>query len=147
MLDFYRCVFDAQNADAVFDFVAEDYHQHVSFYREGRSGLQAFVRSLFPGGPVPAPPELLNPPALLLAEGDVVVLAGLLPEPEPDGSGALDPYFVYDAYRVRGKLLAEHWSGVTRAAPPRHPGPPPALPPNPTSAIVQLPQPPLRSTC
>lgn len=126
VLDFYRCVFDAQNPDAVADFIAEDYHQHVSHYPEGRSGLQAFVRGLFPGGPVPTPPEPLNPPVLLLAEGDIVVLAGLLPQPEPDGSGAWYPYFAYDAYRVRGKQLAEHWSGVTRTAPPKHPGPPPA---------------------
>ncbi|MFD4602385.1 nuclear transport factor 2 family protein [Streptomyces sp. NPDC058464] len=126
VLDFYRCVFDAQNPDAVADFVAEDYHQHVSHYPAGRSGLRAFVRGLFPDGPVPTPPEMSNPPVLLLAEGDMVVFAGLFPQPEPDGSGALYPYFVYDAYRVRGKRLAEHWSGTTKTAPPKRPGPPPA---------------------
>ncbi|WP_405867865.1 nuclear transport factor 2 family protein [Streptomyces sp. NBC_01515] len=126
--DFYRCVFDAQNPDAVKDFVAEDYHQHVAHYPTGRAGMEEFVRTIFPNGPVPTPPEQLGPPGLLLAEGDIVVLAGLLPQPEPDGSGAMYPYYVYDAYRVRGALLAEHWSGITMAAPPKHPGPPPVHP-------------------
>lgn len=121
VVDFYRCVFDAQNPDAVKDFVTEDYQQHVSFYPDHRTGLEHAVRTMFPNGPVPTPPEPLNPPAVLLAEGDIVVAAGLLPQPEPDGSGATYPYYAYDAYRVRGKMLAEHWSGITKAAPPKHP--------------------------
>ncbi|MGW1620814.1 nuclear transport factor 2 family protein [Streptomyces sp. NPDC002172] len=126
VVDFYRCVFDAQNPDAVKDFVAEDYRQHVSFYPPGRAGLEEFVRGRFPDGPVPTPAEPLNPPALIVAEGDIVVVAGLLPQAEPDGSGTLYPYYVYDAYRVREQRLVEHWSGIDKSAPPKPPGPPPA---------------------
>lgn len=126
VVDFYRCVFDAQNPDAVQDFVAEDYLQHVSHYPPGRAGLEEFVRSRFPDGPVPPSAELLIPPALIVAEGDIVVVAGLLPQAEPDGSGALYPYYAYDAYRVRGHQLVEHWSGISKSSPPEAPGPPPA---------------------
>lgn len=126
VVDFYRCVFDARNPGAVKEFVAEDYLQHVSHYPPGRAGLEEFVRSRFPDGPVAPPAEPLDPPALIVAEGDIVVVAGLLPQAEPDGSGALYPYYVYDAYRVRGQQLVEHWSGITKSAPPRPPGPPAA---------------------
>jgi predicted SnoaL-like aldol condensation-catalyzing enzyme len=126
VVDFYRCVFDAQNPDAVKDFVDEVYLQHVSHYPPGRAGLEAFVRGRFPDGPVPTPPAPLVPPALIVAEGDIVVVAGLLPQAEPDGSGALYPYYAYDAYRVRGQWLVEHWSGIDKSAPPKPPGPPPA---------------------
>ncbi|MBK3574867.1 nuclear transport factor 2 family protein [Streptomyces sp. MBT65] len=125
VLDFYRCVFDAQNPDAVKEFVAADYLQHVSHYPPGREGLEEFVRSRFPNGPLPPPAEPLIPPALIVAEGDIVVIAALLPQVEPDGSGALYPYYMYDAYRVRGRQLVEHWSGITKSAPPVPPGPPP----------------------
>ncbi|MFF4259319.1 nuclear transport factor 2 family protein [Streptomyces sp. NPDC001663] len=125
--DFYRCIFNAQNPDAVKDFVTEDYHQHVSQYPAGRAGLEKFVRNQFPDGPLPTPAEPLNPPVLLVAEGDIVVCAGLMPQPDPDAGGTY-PYFVYDAFRVREGLLAEHWSGVSKAAPPRHPVPPPRPP-------------------
>ncbi|WP_427918793.1 nuclear transport factor 2 family protein [Streptomyces sp. cg40] len=123
--DFYRCIFDAQNPGAVKDFVTEDYRQHSSLYPAGRAGLEKFVRNQFPNGPLPTPAEPLNPPVLLLAEGDIVVCAGLMPQPDPDVSGGMYPYFVYDAFRVRDGLLAEHWSGVNKAAPPQHPVPPP----------------------
>ncbi|QQM38409.1 nuclear transport factor 2 family protein [Streptomyces liliifuscus] len=126
VVDFYRCVFDAQNPDAVMDFVTEDYLQHVSHYPPGREGLEEFVRSRFPDGPVPPPAEPLIPPALIVAEGDIVVVAALLPQAEPDESGALYPYYMYDAYRLRGQRLAEHLSGITKSAPPKPPGPPPA---------------------
>lgn len=129
VVDFYRCVFDAQNPAAVKDFVAEDYLQHVSHYPPGRAGLEEFVRSRFPDGPVPTPAEPLVPPALIVAEGDIVVVAGLLPQAEPDGSGALYPYYAYDAYRVRGQELVEHWSGINKSAPPKPPGPPPTARP------------------
>ncbi|WP_019074037.1 nuclear transport factor 2 family protein [Streptomyces hokutonensis] len=125
VVDFYRCVFDAQNPDAVKEFVADDYVQHVSHYPPGRAGLEEFVRSRFPNGPLPPPDEPLIPPALIVAEGDIVVIAALLPQAEPDGSGALYPYYVYDAYRVRGQQLVEHWSGINKSAPPKPPGPPP----------------------
>ena len=118
--DFYRCVFDAQNPDAVSDFVAEDYQQHAMHVPSGRAGLEEFVRSIFPDGPRPVRPEMERPPAIIVAEGDLVVLATSLPQPEPDDPGNCYPSFVYDAFRIRDGKLAEHWSGVNKVAPPKH---------------------------
>jgi predicted SnoaL-like aldol condensation-catalyzing enzyme len=125
VLEFYRRVFDAHNPDAVNEFLAEDYRQHAGHVLPGRDGVARFVRETFPGGPIPAPDQVSVPPAVMVAEADLVVLAGLLPQPEPDGGGTY-PYHVYDAYRVRDGVLAEHWSGVNIAAPPTHASPPDA---------------------
>jgi predicted SnoaL-like aldol condensation-catalyzing enzyme len=125
VLEFYRRVFDAHDPDAVNDFLAEDYRQHADHVLPGRDGVARFVREMFPGGPIPAPEQVSVPPAVMVAEADLVVIAGLLPQPEPDRGGTY-PYYVYDAYRVRGGTLAEHWSGVNIAAPPVHAPPPDA---------------------
>lgn len=121
VLEFYRRVFDARDPDAVTEFLAEDYRQHASHALPGRDGVARFVRETFPDGPVPPPDELSVPPSVIVAEADLVVLAGLIPQPEPGGTY---PYYVYDAYRVRDGMLVEHWSGVNIAALPVHAPPP-----------------------
>jgi predicted SnoaL-like aldol condensation-catalyzing enzyme len=118
--EFYRRVFDAQNPAAVKDFVTEDYKQHCRHMPSGRNGLEAFVKAVFPNGPV-AEPEAMNiPPAFLVAEGDMVVAAAYLPQPDPEAPGKTYDYFIFDAFRVRDGKLAEHWSSVNKIAPPKH---------------------------
>lgn len=119
-VDFYRQVFDAQNATAVRDFVTEDYQQYSGHLPSGRDGLEGLVGALFPDGPRPVPEPMTLPPAILAAEGDVVVSAGLLPQPEPANPSRRYPYYVFDAYRVRAGRIAAHWSGVNKHAPPQH---------------------------
>lgn len=114
--DFYRCVFDAHDPAAVRDFVTEDYHQHARHQPTGRAGLESLVRAAFPDGPVPTPETADIPPAILMGEGDLVVIAGALPQ--PDGGGGTFTRLLYDAFRVRDGMLVEHWSGVDPRNPP-----------------------------
>lgn len=114
--DFYRCVFDAQNAEAVRDFVTEDYRQHVRHIPTGRQGLEGFVRAAFPDGPVPTPANASIPPTILMGEGDLVVIAAV--RPQPDGGGGTYLRVLYDGFRVEDGLLAEHWGGVDPSNPP-----------------------------
>jgi predicted SnoaL-like aldol condensation-catalyzing enzyme len=102
----------------VADFVAEDYHQHSRHLPEGRAGLEGFVRSLFPDGPVAAPEVAALPPAILMGEGDLVVIAAAMPQ--PDGAGGEYLRLMYDGYRLRNGLIAEHWSGVDPRNPATH---------------------------
>jgi predicted SnoaL-like aldol condensation-catalyzing enzyme len=117
---FYREVFDAQDAAAAARFVTEDYYQHAAHYPQGRDGLERLLRQQFPNGPRPTPATPTLPHVLLAAERDIVVTAGLLPQPAPSGDGTRYPYLVYTAYAVRDGMLAEHWSGVNTLAPPVH---------------------------
>lgn len=119
-VDFYRQVFDGQNAEAAKHFVTDDYQQHGRHYPQGRPGLENLLTQLFPSGPRPAPESMTLPHVLLAAEGDIVVTAGLLPQPHPDEPNRRYPYYVFTAYALRDGMLAEHWSGVSKAAPPQH---------------------------
>lgn len=124
VIDFYRHVFDARNPAAVKDFVAEDYRQHASHVASGRAGLEAFVAETFRGlPPLSVKPDLMIPPAFIVAEGDMVVIAGEFPQPEPEDPTRTYPFFVFDAYRVRDGKLVEHWSGINKIAPPKPPRP------------------------
>jgi predicted SnoaL-like aldol condensation-catalyzing enzyme len=108
--DFYRCVFDAHNPGAVKEFVHDEYQQHSRHIPTGRAGLEALVAETFPDGPIPTPVEPSIPPSILMGEGDLVVIAAALPQ--PDGKGGTYLRYLYDAYRVDGGYLREHWSGV-----------------------------------
>jgi nitroreductase/predicted SnoaL-like aldol condensation-catalyzing enzyme len=105
--------------------VAVDYHQHCRHMPQGRAGLEGFVAALAGGQPaLPVQPELANPPAILVAEGDMVVIGGGLPQPDPDRPGEFYDYFIVDTFKVRDGKLAEHWSSINKIAPPKHPGAP-----------------------
>ncbi|OOQ90004.1 putative salicylate 1-monooxygenase protein [Penicillium brasilianum] len=116
--DFYRRVFDGQNASAVKDFVTEGYIQHGAHVPPGRAGLEGFVRMIFPDGPVPEPKEMRNPPTLMIAEGDMVVVSAYFPQPDAEHPGETYDYYVFDAFRIEDGKLAEHWSSINKVAPP-----------------------------
>lgn len=123
VIDFYRHVFDARNPAAVKDFVTDDYHQHCRHMPQGRAGLEGLVTHHAAGAPpLPVQPDLKYPPAFLVAEGDMVVIGGGLPQPDPERPGEFYDYFIVDTFRVRDGKLAEHWSSINKIAPPKHPG-------------------------
>ncbi|MEE4452107.1 ester cyclase [Novosphingobium resinovorum] len=121
VLDFYRNVFEAQNPDAIKDYVAEDYKQNNPHLPAGRSGLEELVRKIFEGkAPLPLSAVPHREPELVLAEGDLVVMAVCFPQPEPDDPSRTYPFFVFDAFRVQDGKISEHWSGINKIAPPKH---------------------------
>lgn len=110
VVDFFRLVLESHDPSAAKDHVTEGYLQHAGHIAPGRKGLEDFVRATFPDGPVPTPDELPFPPAILMGEGDRVVIAGALPQ--PDGTGGTYLRYAYDGFRFEGGLIAEHWSGI-----------------------------------
>lgn len=121
-VDFYRYVFDSEDASAVGRYVTDDYLQHSRHMPSGRVGLEALVSSIFPDGPRETPDQMTLVPTVLAAEGDIVVQGGTLRQRSGAGAATTTyyPYIVYDAYRIRNGKIAEHWSGVNPAAPPIH---------------------------
>jgi predicted SnoaL-like aldol condensation-catalyzing enzyme len=57
-------------------------------------------------------------PAVLQAEGDIVVVAAEFPQPLRDGDTGTWNYYAYEAYRVRDGELTERWSGIDEYARP-----------------------------
>ncbi|KKB63419.1 hypothetical protein WM40_11820 [Robbsia andropogonis] len=122
VFDFFRHVLEARNPAAVRQFVTDDYKQHCNHIPNGPDGLEQYLRGLFGDAPpLPVQDEMRFPPAIFVAEGDLVVIAGYAPQPEPDAPGTMYDYYVFDAFRLRDGKLCEHWNSINKIAPPRHP--------------------------
>jgi predicted SnoaL-like aldol condensation-catalyzing enzyme len=113
VLDFWREVFQAQNADAANKYLAEDYIQHNPTVRSGRAGFVEFFGKMWKQ-PKPVEATLRNPPELVIAEGDLVTLVWKRRLPEPtDKTKTYDAYW-FDVMRIKDGKFVEHWDNATK---------------------------------
>ena len=111
VLDFYRHVFEAQNPAAAADFLTEDYIQHNPRVATGRAAFVEFFSKIWKT-PKPVEATLRDPPAILMAEGDLVTLVFKRMKPEPADATKQYESFWFDTFSVNaaGKIV-EHWDG------------------------------------
>lgn len=127
VIDFFRCIFDAHDPGAVADYYAEGFRQHSRTQPQTVAAVEDLVRGMFPDGPIPTPAEPDLPVAVIVAEGDLVVISSQLPQPSRDGGTYLRNLF--DAFRVKDGKMIEHWGGQDAGNMPVHPDGPPAAQP------------------
>jgi len=112
--DFYRIVFEPRNPDLVEQFIAPDFVEHNPNIQGGRDGLVKFIQTL----PKPANddvgPEMKNPPAHIVAEGDLVTFIFKQSTPDPKDKTKSYDRFTFDMFRIKNGKIAEHWDGATR---------------------------------
>jgi predicted SnoaL-like aldol condensation-catalyzing enzyme len=113
VLDFFRVVFEAQNADAAKDYLSEDYVQHNPLVVTGRSGFINYFKPKWKS-PKPVQPDLKEPPDQVVAEGDLVVLMWKEKKPEPKDRSKTYDAFWFDMFRVKDGKLVEHWDNATK---------------------------------
>jgi predicted SnoaL-like aldol condensation-catalyzing enzyme len=112
--DFYRVVFEPRNPDLVEQYVSPDFVEHNPRIEGGRDGLVKFMKSL------PAPPndeigpEMKNPPAYVVAEGDLVTFIFKRRVPDPKDKSKTYERFTFDTFRVKDRKIIEHWDGDLR---------------------------------
>lgn len=115
VLDFWRVVFEAQNAAAANNYLAEDYIQHNPNVPSGRAGFVDFFSKIWKQ-PKPVEATLRNPPAVVMAEGDLVTLVFKRQVPEPTDTTKRYEAFWFDVLRVKDGKLVEHWDPATKPA-------------------------------
>jgi len=107
VLQAFDTLFNRRDYAAAERFWSPAYIQHSAHIAPGREGLFELVRA--------APKELRYENALIVAEGDYVMLHGRF-----SGIGRPVNWIVADILRVENGLLAEHWDVIqdeaTRAA-------------------------------
>ena len=114
VFDFYRMCFEPRNADLLPQFIADDFIEHNPRYQSGRDNLAKLIASM----PKPADDdigtELKSPPAVIMAEGDLVTYIFKRTAPDPKDSSKTYEQYSFDMFRVRNGKIVEHWDTATR---------------------------------
>lgn len=108
VLDFFRVVFEAENADAAKDYLTEGYIQHNPKVPTGRDGFINYFKPKFKG-PKPIKDQLEKQPEKILAEGDFVILMYKTPQVEPTDKNKIYDAYWFDMFRIENGKIAEHW--------------------------------------
>jgi predicted SnoaL-like aldol condensation-catalyzing enzyme len=120
VVDFYRYVWEPKDLSSVPKFMSDDYVEHNPLFSGGREDL---VKALESGrfgkwtnepGKAKVEDRLKDPPAFVVAEGDLVtwILKRVRKDPK-DPARTYDSYW-FDAFRIKNGKIVEHWDGATK---------------------------------
>jgi len=114
VFDFYRLVFEPRNADLAPQYVAEDFIEHNPRFQSGRENLVKMLKSLPPPASDDISDTLRNPPAMIVAEGDLVTYIFKRNTPDPKDKTKTYETFSFDTFRIKDHKIVEHWDGATK---------------------------------
>lgn len=113
--DFYRLCFEPRNVDLVPQYIAEDFIEHNPRYQSGRENFTKMLAAAKrPGEDPDIGPEMRNPPALVVAEGDMVTFIFKRMAADPKDASKKYEQFSFDAFRIKNGKIAEHWDGASK---------------------------------
>jgi predicted SnoaL-like aldol condensation-catalyzing enzyme len=107
--DFYRLVFEPRNPDLIEQYVAPDFVEHNPLIEGGRDGLVKFLKMLPPPASDDVGPDMKNPPAHIMAEGDLVTFVFKQKTPDPKDKTKTYDRFTFDMFRLKNGKIVEHW--------------------------------------
>jgi predicted SnoaL-like aldol condensation-catalyzing enzyme len=112
--DFYRIVFEPRNPDLIEQYIAPDFVEHNPNISGGREGLVKFMKTLPKPENDDVGSEMKNPPAYILAEGDMVTFIFKQSTPDPKDKTKTYERFTFDMFRIKNGKIAEHWDGAAK---------------------------------
>lgn len=114
VFDMYRTVLNGGRSGEASRFVDEQYIQHNPNVASGRQGLVEYIRRTRPERTIPD--QIAFPVVTIMAERDLVLVATVSREEDPDAPGESYSTTHFDLFRVSGDRIVEHWDNVPRSA-------------------------------
>lgn len=111
--DMYRAIINGGRYEMADKFFTPGYIQHNPNVKTGRDALVAYIKQTRPQRPLQ--PTITFPLIALVAEGDMVVVATVTNENDPDHPGQTYDTTHFDMYRLENGLIAEHWDHVPKS--------------------------------
>ena len=112
--EWWRTVLVAHHIDQMPRFADENMIQHNP---NAPNGLET-LRKLFGARPVTdIPLHIVPPPAIELAQGDIVMIVFDHEAKDPADASKTYHYNSFDAFRIKNGKIVEHWDGAQKAAP------------------------------
>jgi predicted SnoaL-like aldol condensation-catalyzing enzyme len=111
--DMYRTIVNGGHYEQAEKFFTKEYIQHNPNVASGRDALVAYIKQTRPQRPLVA--TISFPLISIVAEGDMVVVATVSTENDPDKPGQKYDTTHFDMYRIQNGLIAEHWDHVPKS--------------------------------
>jgi predicted SnoaL-like aldol condensation-catalyzing enzyme len=111
--DMYRAIVQGGHYEMAEKYFTPGYIQHNPNVASGRDALVKFIRESRPVRPIA--PTMSFPLISIVAEGDMVMVATVTWEDDPEKKGEKYATTHFDLYRVENGLIAEHWDHVPKS--------------------------------
>ena len=112
VFDFYRLVVEPRNADLIELYVSPDFLDHDPSEQKGPESIAKMLKAMGPAASDDVGSTLRNPPAYIMAEGDLVTWLFKRTVPDPKDKSKTVEQFTLEVYRIKERKIVEHWKGI-----------------------------------
>jgi predicted SnoaL-like aldol condensation-catalyzing enzyme len=102
---------DDHDMDKVASLLSDDFQSHNPDVGPGKQGDIEYLTPLLSGPVRPHTGVLRNRLVKAAAVGDMVYMIFMIPTPDPDDKTKSYDCIHFEAYRIAGNKIAEHWDG------------------------------------
>lgn len=120
VLDYFHDVVAAFDRRPLSRYIAPDFVIHGADALSGIDAFDLILQRDFGDHPPLAGDDIrMLPPALVVADGDLVTIVFYMPMAVPDASGAAYDYYGFNTYRIDSGRIVERWSNEHLTARPQ----------------------------